>query len=445
MDATITLGRGSEHLSRQELSILMDHSEHGLHRLFSNSALAVLNCGNPMNDTLELRQRYQDFRIEITQGAWGNLLQLYNAPESAFVDGEIILGLQEMLYAVLRDTVYPRLHQPPETSADITNLVFHMLRNAGVFTSNTTPNLVVCWGGHRINRTEYLYTKEVGHQLGLRLLDICTGCGAGAMKGPMKGATIGHAKQRKSNGRYIGVSEPQIIAAESPNPIVNDLVVMPDIEKRLEAFVRLGHGILVFPGGVGTAEEILYLLGILLHPQNAEVPLPLIFTGPAEAKGYFEQIDAFIATTLGPAAQRCYEIIIDDPTQVARAMLQGLERVQHFRGERADAQYFNWNLHIEAEFQHSFHPTHENMRQLELHRDQEPHLLAAALRRAFSGIVCGNVKEAGIVAIKEHGPFEIHGDPEMMRPMDALLAAFQRQGRMGPTETETSASYRIVV
>ena len=31
-----------------------------------------------------------------------------------------------------------------------------------------------------------------------------------------------------------------------------------------EAFVRVGHGIIVFPGGVGTAEEILYLLGVLV-------------------------------------------------------------------------------------------------------------------------------------------------------------------------------------
>ena len=77
------------------------------------------------------------------------------------------------------------------------------------------------------------------------------------MKGPMKGATIAHSKQRKKNGRYIGVSEPGIIAAEAPNPIVNSLVIMPDMEKRLEAFVRIGHGIIVFPGGVGTAEEIL--------------------------------------------------------------------------------------------------------------------------------------------------------------------------------------------
>ena len=49
---------------------------------------------------------------------------------------------------------------------------------------------------------------------------------------------------------------------------------MPDIEKRLEAFVRIGHGIIVFPGGVGTAEEILYLLGILLHPDERRAAVP---------------------------------------------------------------------------------------------------------------------------------------------------------------------------
>ena len=112
---------------------------------------------------------------------------------------------------------------------------------------------MVCWGGHSISGVEYDYTKEVGYQLGLRGMDICTGCGPGAMKGPMKGATIAHAKQRIPSGRYLGLSEPGIIAAEAPNPIVNDLVILPDIEKRLEAFVRLGHGIIIFPGGVGTA------------------------------------------------------------------------------------------------------------------------------------------------------------------------------------------------
>ncbi len=39
-----------------------------------------------------------------------------------------------------------------------------------------------------------------------------------------------------------------------------------------------------------------------------------------------------------------------------------------------------------------FEPTHENMANLELHKDQPIHLLAANLRRPFSGIVAGNVK-----------------------------------------------------
>ena len=80
----------------------------------------------------------------------------------------------------------------------------------------------------------------------------------------MKGAAVSHRKQRNSSGRYIGVSEPGIIAAESPNPVVNELIIMPDIEKRLEAFVRLSHAIVVFPGGVGTTEEIFYILALLL-------------------------------------------------------------------------------------------------------------------------------------------------------------------------------------
>src|SRR4029450_6187300 len=97
----------------------------------------------------------------------------------------------------------------------------------------------------------------------------------------MRGATIANPRQRTRDGRYIGMTEPGIIAAEPPNPIVNQLVIMPDIEQRLEAFVRTAHAIVVFPGGAGTAEEILYLLGILLDPANAEQPLPVIFTGPA--------------------------------------------------------------------------------------------------------------------------------------------------------------------
>lgn len=65
---------------------------------------------------------------------------------------------------------------------------------------NTDPNLVVCWGGHSINETEYQYCRAVGQEFGLRELNIVTGCGAGVMEAPMKGAAIGHANQRYKTG-----------------------------------------------------------------------------------------------------------------------------------------------------------------------------------------------------------------------------------------------------
>ena len=448
MTSTVVRPTGRlEVLSQQEAERLRGKSAGGLATLLRNCALAVLNSGSPIDDSQHLLQQHPEFELEIAQEHRGLKLILHNAPEVAFVDGELIEGIRQHLFAVLRDIVYVSseiVSHPPESGQDLTNLVFDILRNARTFRLAQDPNLVVCWGGHSIGREEYDYTKVVGHELGLRAMDICTGCGPGAMKGPMKGATIAHAKQRIRRNRYIGISEPGIIAAEAPNPIVNQLIIMPDIEKRLEAFVRLGHGIVVFPGGVGTAEELLYLLGILMHPKNANIPFPLILTGPKESADYFEQIDAFIRLALGDRATEHYQIIHGDPEAVAQSMKSGMQQVKDHRRLARDAFYYNWDLHIDQPFQQPFAPTHENMRSLNLHRDQPAHELAAQLRRAFSGIVAGNVKEAGMRAIAEHGLFELRGDADLMAALDDLLAAFVHQGRMKLPGTEYTPCYRLV-
>ena len=439
-----------EVLSKSEVSKLRDNSQGGLGTMFRNCSLAVLNCGNDLDDGKELLERYSSFDISVIQRERGIKLDIKGAPASAFVDGKMIKGIQELVFAVLRDVVYANneiIDSPLfdlASSEGITDAVFHILRNADVLHPMSNPNMVVCWGGHSIARGEYDYTKLVGYQIGLRGLDICTGCGPGAMKGPMKGATIGHAKQRISGGRYLGLSEPGIIAAEAPNPIVNDLVILPDIEKRLEAFVRVGHGIVVFPGGAGTAEEILYILGILMHPDNAGMPFPLVFTGPESARTYFTKIDEFIGATLGPEAQRHYKIIIGDPALVAQEMQNGIKQVREYRKDHADAYYFNWHLKIDPEFQRPFLPTHENVRGLSLHTHQEKHLLAANLRRVFSSVVAGNVKDQGIRAIEKHGPFEISGDPALMERMDELLASFVAQHRMKLPGKQYIPCYRVV-
>jgi len=450
VDARVSPEGRLDVLSRLEVNKLLDTSRGGLHKLFRDCSLAVLNCGNELDDGKELLERYRSFDIRVVPEERGIQLEVKGAPATAFVDGQIIKGIGEHLFAVLRDIVYvsDEIKGNPafdlEAPAGITNAVFHILRNANILRPLTDPKLVVCWGGHSISREEYDYSKLVGYQLGLRGLDICTGCGPGAMKGPMKGATIGHAKQRIRNGQYLGISEPGIIAAESPNPIVNDLVIMPDIEKRLEAFVRTGHAFVVFPGGVGTAEEFLYVLGILLHPENVELPFPLILTGPASARDYFTEIDRFVTATLGDEARRYYQIIINDPVQVARVVQAGVQRVADYRTDRGDAYYFNWALTLDRDFQLPFVPSHDNIRNLNLKQDQDRHQLAANLRRAFSGVVAGNVKDEGIRAVEQHGLFEIRGDTRILDPLDSLLASFVAQQRMKLPGTAYKPCYRVI-
>jgi predicted Rossmann-fold nucleotide-binding protein len=437
-------------LSQLEVARLTRTASSDLYRLYRSCSLAVLNSGSKTDSSREILEHYHNFEINVLSRERGVKLELANAPEQAFVDGEIIRGIQEHLFSVLRDILYvaTQLEQitnfDPNSQPHITNLVFSILRNARTIHPAINPNLVVCWGGHAINNEEYLYTREVGSELGLRELNICTGCGPGAMEGPMKGAAIGHAKQRVINPRYIGLTEPSIIAAEPPNPIVNELVIFPDIEKRLEAFVRLGHAIIVFPGGAGTAEELLYLLGIMMHPENSRQLLPIVLTGPRSSETYFRSLDEFIGQTLGIDAQKRYQIVIDDAPTAARIVKQMMTKIKNYRRAIGDAYSFNWSLTIDPQFQQPFIPNHDNVARLDLNLNQSPAQLAANLRRAFSAIVAGNVKEEGIAAIEKFGPFQIHGDPKLMRLLDTLLENFVSQNRMKLLGHRYDPCYQVI-
>ena len=433
-------------LSQAEVDQLQQSSTSDLYNLYRNCSLAVLNAGSHTDDAEAIYQQYKDFTIEVLRNERGVKIVLNNPPEHAFVDGKIIRGIREHLSAVLRDILFinNRNINMLTGAESLTDSTFGILRNANAILPETEPRLITCWGGHSIKHNEYKYTKDVGYHLGLRSFNICTGCGPGAMKGPMKGATIGHAKQRNKEGRYLGLTEPSIIAAEPPNAIVNELIIMPDIEKRLEAFVRISHGIIIFPGGAGTAEELLYILGILLNKKNSSQILPIILTGPCSASDYFKEIDAFIGATLGSKAQSLYKIIIDDAEQVAQEMSKALVKVLNYRKKTGDAFHFNWSLVIESDFQQPFEPTHENMAALNISHDLATAELAANLRRIFSGIVAGNVKSGGIKAIRKHGPFQISGDKKIMALMDRLLASFVSQQRMKLPGSEYIPCYQVL-
>lgn len=196
-----------DQLSQLEVDRLKKSAQSALYQLYRNCSLAVLAAGLKTDNSKALFEQYSDFDIHVLQRERGVKLELINPPEQAFVDGQIITGIQEHLFSVLRDILYisdkydTLKHINLTNASHITNVVFDILRNARAIAPMKDPNVVVCWGGHSINAIEYQYTREVGYQLGLRELDICTGCGPGAMEGPMKGAAIGHSKQRIKNAR----------------------------------------------------------------------------------------------------------------------------------------------------------------------------------------------------------------------------------------------------
>lgn len=419
-----------------------------LFTLFRHCALAILNTDSEQDDATQMLADYADFDIRLIPQPRGLRLELFNAPARSFVDGKMIRAIQEHLFSALRDIVYTDFkitsaQTQPLSSAQNTNTVFRILRNASLVRPGLAPKMVVCWGGHSISREEYDYAKQVGYELGLRGLDIATGCGIGAMKAPMKGAAVGHAKQQIQDGRYIGITEPGIIASESPNAIVNELVIMPDIEKRLEAFVRLAHTIVVFPGGVGTVEEVLYLLSILMHPQNNEA-LPLVFAGPESCGKYFEELDTFIVACLGEGVRDHYRIITGAPEEVGRAVKSAVDEVHERRSQAQQAYYFNWELQIASDLQETFVPTHENMAALKLSADLPKHELASALRCAFSGLVSGNVKSFGIEQVRLHGPYQLSGDKQFLSSMDRLLQVLVKEQRMLLGESDYRPCYQLL-
>jgi hypothetical protein len=219
---------------------------------------------------------------------------------------------------------------------------------------------------------------------------------------------------------------------------------MPDIEKRLEAFARIGHAFVIFPGGPGTVEELMFILGIKMNSLNSDQPMPVVLTGPKSCQKYFETLDHFIRKSLGESVARQYDIVINDPERVADICTSEIQEVTQRRIALGDSFNFNWKLQIDSILQKHFYATHENMSALNLTKDQPLNLLIANLRNVFSGIVSGNVKPEYIKLIQQKGPYELHGDPELISTIDQLLKDFINQGRMKLGSAKYVPCYKIV-
>ena len=169
-----------------------------------------------------------------------------------------------------------------------------------------------------------------------------------------------------------------------------------------------------------------------------------MFAAPESSSDYFEQLDAFLRSTLGDQVRDHYDIINADPAAVARHMKKMLKAVRKQRIDGQESFSFNWGLSIEEGLQHPFHATHADMARLDLRADHPPHRLASILRQTFSGIVTGNVKEYGIRAIAEQGPYQIRGQEGLIHELDGLLRGFVDNGRMKLDQRDYVPCYELL-
>src|SRR5688572_32416200 len=129
---------GLDVLSRAEVARLRDASSGGMHDLLRRCALAVLTSGSASDDPRAAQELYPDFDIQVLQQDRGVRIDLHHAPAMAFVDGEIIRGVAELLFAVVRDLAYTAIELAEGSNRDlsgsegITDAVFGLLRNARV-------------------------------------------------------------------------------------------------------------------------------------------------------------------------------------------------------------------------------------------------------------------------------------------------------------------------
>ena len=199
------------------------------------------------------------------------------------------------------------------------------------------------------------------------------------------------------------------------------------MEKRLQAFVRMAHTIIVFPGG-GDGGRRFSICSVSCSARRIPRKRCRSFSRARRRAEVLRAMLAFSARRSGPlhnSATRWFSAIRPPSPR----KWHGPETRARARAADDNAYFFNWGLDIGLEFQKPFEATHESMRALELKRDQPAHSLAfnfAAPSRASSRATC--VRPVSLASRTR--PFELRGDPKIIAALGNLLQDFVTEPRM---------------
>lgn len=201
----------------------------------------------------------------------------------------------------IRDAAHHRMHLPAPSAAFLRTLA----ENAEVVAYDR-PSLLY-FGGGKISTEDFDHAvRTSGHiASGHTKTQSNTGSGPGIMTAAHLGPTLainGHA-------RNVGLTLEGLVHRESPGSHNDELLTLANMSRRLELFLRLSQGGVIFPGGIGTLEEIAAVLAILFHDKNKGVHYPFVLSEREQGGGTFmTTVMEFLGKTVGPQVQEHFTL-----------------------------------------------------------------------------------------------------------------------------------------
>lgn len=399
------------------------------------AAVLALHRTN-LDDVRGLREMFAQMSIHAGQVLDGELtLQLRKVPRNVtFFDQQITRGQEELITEIIRDVVFlPEGAEDPDRRQEVMK---EMCRRAGIFRPGERVRTFI-WGGHSVPQAEKDFAERVGYWDGLSGNEIITGCGPGIMKTPFDGALIGYQKMRLGFHRpdLIGFTEPGILAFETPNDRINKLVVFPNMEMRMEAFIRASHRGRVHPGGSGTMEEIMTFLGMKLHPDNEGMRYPFDLVERPDGE-YMKMLHRFFRECFGYALDGLLNI------RVESAKDYGHYVHETNRGLPTD-RLWNSDLVMPAEIGQPFEVNFDSIESIDLSLDQEPYHLIKNLRWFFTSMVYLIAKHPEKVEEWGTDRPKVKGDSRVVQAVDSLIREFNQLNRLRMSGEIEDLPYRI--
>lgn len=214
-----------------------------------------------------------------------------------------------------------KLHRPGFPRTEYERIVRIMEEFANGFGALTAlPPTVVIWGSSRTRPEEpaYFAAKETARQLAQAGFGIMTGGGPGIMEAGNRGA--------REAGTVASVGLPmEALKGEPANGYLDVALIFRYFIARKVMFVRFAEAMVVFPGGLGTLDE---LFEVLLLVQLGKLhPIPIILYDWGFWRGLYEwmrDVQALSARTINEADMRLITVC-DDPSEIARLVIEAYQ------------------------------------------------------------------------------------------------------------------------